>query len=221
MLRKRRCGLGRLFKPIETFGEHGFVCFEGIVDRHVQYVVDFAQIELSVGRSGSFLIFLQGHVVVLDGFGEISAFVLAGAASVGGVDVVGVDLENGGEVFDALVDLAEFLERAAADIVSAGVHGVEFHECVAVEDAVFVVALFEQGGGADEEGLLVGGVFLEFLGADSDQIVDVEGLSVDVWWSEEKLSFLEEYTVDVFLVKEVSLETLEGLGLSVTFFLHF
>jgi hypothetical protein len=40
--------------------------------------------------------------------------------------------------------------------------------------------LLQVAGCPDEESLLVLGVFLELLGADCDEVVDVESLSVDV-----------------------------------------
>ena len=117
-------------------------------------------------------------MVVFDGFGEVSSFVFACATSVSGVDVIWVDAEDSCEVLNTLINLPEFLEGATSDVVGASVHGVQFHELVAVLDGFSESPLLEERRRSDEQGFLVGGVFLQLFGTHCYQVVHVQCLPV-------------------------------------------
>jgi hypothetical protein len=70
--------------------------------KNVIHVPD-SNLSTSIGRHRPFLILLQSHMIVFDGFCEVSALIFTRTTCIGGIDMIWVDIKNRCEIIYALL----------------------------------------------------------------------------------------------------------------------
>jgi hypothetical protein len=144
----------------------------------VQDVIHISELDPSAPtwRNGPLLVLLESHIIIINSLGKVASFVLTGSPRIGSIDVVWIDIQHCCKVLNALINLAEFLEWASSDVVCSCIVWIKLHQLVAVLNGFSKPPLLEERRGSDEESFFVSWVFLQFLRAHRNQIVNVQSL---------------------------------------------
>ena len=150
---------------------------------HLQSVVHLPEAQLAacvlLGGLRQLLIFLERHLVIFNCLREVPSLIFACSSCESSIDMVRVDLKHFCEVSNTLIYHTHLLQCAAANVKCSCILGTQTHELITILNRFFQKSFLHPRGTSNEQGFLVAWVVLKFLRAYSNQVVNIECLSVN------------------------------------------
>lgn len=113
---------------------------------HFKYIVHVTNSYLpaSIGWDRAFLIFLKSHMIVLNGFCEITSLVLTCTTCICCIDMIGINFKNSCEIIYALFELPDLFKGTPSYIVCSRILRIKLHQWITVLNGLCEPALLQE-----------------------------------------------------------------------------